>query len=191
MVVVVGVNVVPRTPVCGGTAGGSTTCAPLTAGLVTISFDDGLVTQSTLARQPLLDHGVQATIYITTNPVSQRWSGYLSLDQVRQLAQDGHEITFTPRWDPRTMASEEAKAELGRLSEAPIGLYAHIPFCSQLCWYCGCNVTATRDRSKGSSYIDLLLEEVALVARAIGRRQPVAELALAAERAERARHRRR
>jgi oxygen-independent coproporphyrinogen-3 oxidase len=72
----------------------------------------------------------------------------------------------------------DAARELAALPLEPIALYAHIPFCSQLCWYCGCNVTATRDRSRGTSYVDLLIRELELVGRTIGRRQAVAELSL-------------
>jgi len=61
---------------------------------------------------------------------------------------------------------------------APISLYCHIPYCSRLCWYCGCNVTVTRDRSRGSSYVDVLIEEIDLVAGILGRGWPLAELAL-------------
>jgi oxygen-independent coproporphyrinogen-3 oxidase len=72
-----------------------------------------------------------------------------------------------------------AAAELAAIGEGDaISLYAHIPFCSQLCWYCGCNVEATRDRSKGSAYVDVLLREIALVAAAMGGRPRVVDLSL-------------
>lgn len=45
-----------------------------------------------------------------------------------------------------------------------VSLYCHIPYCRSLCWYCGCNVEVTRDRSRGTSYIDVLARELALVA---------------------------
>lgn len=46
----------------------------------------------------------------------------------------------------------------------PVSLYAHIPFCKQLCWYCGCNVVPTRDVSRGDRYVDALVTELAMVA---------------------------
>ncbi len=46
-----------------------------------------------------------------------------------------------------------------------LALYAHIPFCSQLCWYCGCNVKITRDRARGERYVETLLEEIRLYAK--------------------------
>lgn len=74
--------------------------------------------------------------------------------------------------------AEDARAELAKLPPgAPISLYTHIPFCSQLCWYCGCNVTATRDRSRGGAYVDVLAKELALIARALNGPHPLTELA--------------
>ena len=45
-----------------------------------------------------------------------------------------------------------------------VSLYAHIPFCDSLCWYCGCNMVATRDYSKALAYLDVLEREIARVA---------------------------
>lgn len=44
-----------------------------------------------------------------------------------------------------------------------ISLYIHIPFCKQMCWYCGCNTKATRKYDPIKDYIDYLLKEVDLV----------------------------
>jgi oxygen-independent coproporphyrinogen-3 oxidase len=53
-----------------------------------------------------------------------------------------------------------------------------VPFCSSLCWYCGCNVVVTRRRERGAAYVDVLAAELALMARTVGRDRPLAELAL-------------
>lgn len=101
-------------------------------------------------------------------------------DELVSHAQAGPRYTSYP---PATVfrpgfGAAQAAAELATLPADPLALYCHVPFCSQLCWYCGCNVTATRDRSRGAGYVDLLIRELDLVAAAIGRRQAVAELAL-------------
>lgn len=76
----------------------------------------------------------------------------------------------------------EGIEQLRRLREAdddtPLSLYLHIPFCSQLCWYCACNVVVTKRRARGSEYIDLLATELGLLADAIGTRRPLVEIAL-------------
>jgi oxygen-independent coproporphyrinogen-3 oxidase len=62
----------------------------------------------------------------------------------------------------------DARAELAAIPAGdPLSLYLHVPFCSQLCWYCGCNVTATRDRSRGTVYVDQVARELALLAAAV------------------------
>ena len=45
-----------------------------------------------------------------------------------------------------------------------LSLYAHIPFCDSLCYYCGCNMVATRDYSKTVPYLAALEREMARTA---------------------------
>ncbi|MGA0604814.1 oxygen-independent coproporphyrinogen III oxidase [Phenylobacterium sp. VNQ135] len=49
----------------------------------------------------------------------------------------------------------------------PISLYLHIPFCSRLCWYCGCNTRAVNRHEPVGEYVELLLAELALLERAL------------------------
>ncbi len=46
-----------------------------------------------------------------------------------------------------------------------LSLYAHIPFCDSLCYYCGCNMVATRDYEKTRPYLAALEREMASTAR--------------------------
>ncbi len=48
-----------------------------------------------------------------------------------------------------------------------LSLYAHIPFCDSLCYYCGCNMVATRDYSKTQPYLDTLEREMACTAQQV------------------------
>lgn len=43
-----------------------------------------------------------------------------------------------------------------------LSLYLHIPFCQQLCYYCGCTKEVTRHSFKADRYLDALEQEVAL-----------------------------
>ena len=43
-----------------------------------------------------------------------------------------------------------------------VSLYAHIPFCEKICWYCGCNTGAANKTQRLSNYLDSLHREIAL-----------------------------
>lgn len=42
-------------------------------------------------------------------------------------------------------------------------LYLHVPFCRQLCWYCGCNMRVERQSAPIAAYTDLLIAELRLI----------------------------
>lgn len=46
---------------------------------------------------------------------------------------------------------------------APLSLYVHVPFCNDICYYCGCNKIITRDHSRAAEYIDVLDLETQMV----------------------------
>ena len=54
----------------------------------------------------------------------------------------------------------------GWLADLPaaeeISLYLHIPFCEELCWFCGCHTQATHDYGRVSAYAETLKKEIAL-----------------------------
>jgi oxygen-independent coproporphyrinogen-3 oxidase len=57
---------------------------------------------------------------------------------------------------------------LGQLTPGePISLYLHVPFCKQMCWYCGCNMKLAARYSPVATYVLHLLEEIDLIARAL------------------------
>lgn len=47
----------------------------------------------------------------------------------------------------------------------PLSLYVHIPFCAQLCWYCGCNMTVGNNAERVQRYVEALIAEIAHVGR--------------------------
>ena len=57
-----------------------------------------------------------------------------------------------------------------------LSLYLHVPFCASLCHYCGCHTEITTRRSKLAEFTTQLQQEIALVTRLIGRRQPVSHI---------------
>jgi oxygen-independent coproporphyrinogen-3 oxidase len=59
---------------------------------------------------------------------------------------------------------------------ATASLYLHVPFCSAMCWYCGCHTTVAKSYAPIGRYAELLAREIALVAAAIPHRQPVGHI---------------
>jgi oxygen-independent coproporphyrinogen-3 oxidase len=56
-------------------------------------------------------------------------------------------------------------------TDAPLSLYLHVPYCRQICWYCGCNTYAARRDEPILDFVDIVLKEIDLVAAALcGRR---------------------
>lgn len=46
-----------------------------------------------------------------------------------------------------------------------VSLYLHIPFCHEICWYCGCNTSAANRTARVASYLDALHCEIVAVSR--------------------------
>jgi oxygen-independent coproporphyrinogen-3 oxidase len=60
-------------------------------------------------------------------------------------------------------------AWLAALSEtAKLSLYLHVPYCTELCPYCGCTTTAVRRRAPVEAYAEHLAREIDLLGTAIG-----------------------
>jgi oxygen-independent coproporphyrinogen-3 oxidase len=57
-----------------------------------------------------------------------------------------------------------------------LSLYAHIPFCDSLCYYCGCNMVATHDYSKTQPYLAMLDREMARTAELVDTKRVVRQL---------------
>lgn len=79
-------------------------------------------------------------------------------------------------YPPATLFTEEVGAEsqaraLNSLaSGTPISLYAHIPYCQSICWYCGCNTGAAGRTQRLHAYLEALEAEMTLVAKLLGGR---------------------
>jgi len=66
-----------------------------------------------------------------------------------------------------------ALAHSGAAPDAPLSLYVHVPFCENICYYCGCNKIITRDHGRSARYVRYLARETARVAEGLGARRQV------------------
>jgi len=66
---------------------------------------------------------------------------------------------------------------LGELNpETPLSLYFHIPFCDEMCWFCGCYTKIVKRYQPVADYLDVLLKEIDLAADALPARFKVKHL---------------
>jgi len=61
-------------------------------------------------------------------------------------------------------------------NEQPLSLYVHIPFCQQLCTFCGCNKYITNNQNIVEKYLTALEQEIAGVAERLGQRKELAQI---------------
>lgn len=64
-------------------------------------------------------------------------------------------LEFSPRF-----SEEDFREAAQRYPTRPLSLYLHIPFCHQLCYFCGCNKVVTRHPEKAERYLQQLITEI-------------------------------
>jgi oxygen-independent coproporphyrinogen-3 oxidase len=57
-----------------------------------------------------------------------------------------------------------------------ISIYIHIPFCHQLCLYCGCNTHITNDQDTMIAYVDTLLKEIELLQNHLDKNRKISQV---------------
>ncbi len=60
--------------------------------------------------------------------------------------------------------------------DRPLSIYLHVPYCRAICHYCGCHTKAALRDDPVIDYAQGLVQEIGLVAAAIGRRLPVGHI---------------
>lgn len=75
------------------------------------------------------------------------------------------------------ITATDYKSWLTALNPAePASLYLHVPYCRDMCWYCGCNTKATRQFGPVERFSEILLKEIDLVAAQLPARMKVSHI---------------
>lgn len=74
--------------------------------------------------------------------------------------------SFPPadRFSDRVAAPEQAEALAAVVPGTPVSVYVHIPYCHEICWYCGCNTGAIGRQDRLDAYVEALEAEIDTVA---------------------------
>ena len=74
-------------------------------------------------------------------------------------------------------AQDMAEALRAVGEDEAISLYIHIPYCQQICWYCGCNTGSAGKAQRLTSYLAALEAEIATIAEKLDGRGKVTNIA--------------
>lgn len=93
----------------------------------------------------------------------------IDFDVLKRFNRQGPRYTSyptAPLFSPE-FSNQEFNEEIVRTnadgSSRPISLYFHFPFCAKLCYFCGCNMRVTQDRSVVRNYLEHLEKEIDLI----------------------------
>ncbi len=92
----------------------------------------------------------------TSYPTAPEWSDEVGPDQLEERL-------------------ERADAEG---AHSPLSMYVHVPFCRNMCSYCGCNVVVARRQERADLYLDYLERELDLLCERLTSRRSLIQLHL-------------
>ncbi len=72
-------------------------------------------------------------------------------------------VEFKESWNDKAYIQALSRAD--SMSNLPLSIYVHLPFCRSACYYCGCNVVYTSKEEKKQHYIHYLKKELALLSK--------------------------
>ncbi|HWH46457.1 MAG TPA: oxygen-independent coproporphyrinogen III oxidase [Burkholderiales bacterium] len=101
---------------------------------------------------------------------------------IRNHDVSGPRYTSYPTADRFVEAFGEAEVRrwLGRRNiggiKRPLSVYAHLPFCDTICYYCGCNKVVTRNHGRSAKYIKYLVRELASLSDSLGTERAISQM---------------
>ena len=92
--------------------------------------------------------------------------GEIDIELLKRFNQPGPRYTSYPTAPvfSQEFTAADYEREVADTNEAesssPISLYFHFPFCAKLCYFCGCNMMVTSDRTAIKTYNEYLKKEI-------------------------------
>ena len=105
----------------------------------------------------------------------------IDFDVLKRFNQQGPRYTSyptAPMFSPE-FTSDDFRKEIvatNTLSDRPLSLYLHFPFCAKLCYFCGCTMRVTHDRKLISQYNDYIKRELDIIAPLVSRDRKVVQM---------------
>ncbi|MBI3819809.1 MAG: oxygen-independent coproporphyrinogen III oxidase [Planctomycetes bacterium] len=108
--------------------------------------------------------------------------GDITPDLIERLDRQGPRYTSyptAPQWSEQFGVREFTDAiERADAVAQPLAIYTHIPFCKELCFFCGCNVVITNIPSRNRTYLDRVKKELAMLTPYLKHRRTLGQLHL-------------
>lgn len=79
-------------------------------------------------------------------------------------------------FSPAVGPDDHLAALKGVAPGTPASLYVHIPFCKEICWYCGCNTNRSNRVERVASYLEAVETEIDWTARQVGGKVDLARI---------------
>ncbi len=107
--------------------------------------------------------------------IAKSWQ---DIDQLKWLGKEAPRYTSYPSAHHFGVLGADTYADwLAALPrDSSVALYIHVPFCEQMCWFCGCNTQITRHYEPIEAYVESLIHEIGLVSTVLGFRPKVHSL---------------
>ncbi len=80
------------------------------------------------------------------------------------------------RFRPDVSRADYENALAERPADRSLSVYTHIPFCANVCFYCGCNKIVTRNRALADPYIDAVLAEAKIASEHLTGKRTLSQL---------------
>lgn len=85
-----------------------------------------------------------------------------------------------PSWRPGFTEADHVAAleRAARSPDEPLSVYVHIPFCREMCTFCGCNALVSRSEARADKYLAAVHREIGMVVPHLGDRRQVSRVHL-------------